>query len=354
MEPIALAALILLNALSCGAGDERRDVAKADGLAAQYPGDVGLEGNPAVVATKHTGPIAPRRTAVEPRSFVYKRADGCDIRADVYSAGAGTRPVVLWIHGGALIMGSRGGDPRPALLKRFLSAGYHVVSMDYRLAPETKLPGIAEDLRDAYRWVRERGPALFGADPERVAVAGASAGGYLTLLAGSRLRPRPKALVSFYGYGDIVGDWYSRPDPYYCKAPLVPAEEAYAAVAHGTLSEGEAPGRERFYLYCRQHGLWPREVVGHDPDSEPKAFDPWCPVRHVGADYPPTLLLHGDQDTDVPYQQSVMMAEALARAGVEHELITIPGAGHVFDREDNEATRQAFSRVMSFVNRWLR
>jgi dipeptidyl aminopeptidase/acylaminoacyl peptidase len=44
------------------------------------------------------------------------------------------------------------------------------------------------------------------------------------------------------------------------------------------------------------------------------------------------MLLHGDKDTDVPYQLSVMMAEQLKRHGVEHELITIPGGGHGFDR----------------------
>jgi acetyl esterase/lipase len=286
-------------------------------------------------------------------TFVYKTAGGCEIRADVYSAGDGPRPVILWIHGGALIMGWRGGLA-DSQRDRYLGAGYHVVSIDYRLAPETKLPEIAEDLRDAHRWVREEGPGRFGADPDRIAVIGGSAGGYLTLLAGCLLRPRPQALVSFYGYGDIVGEWYSRPDPYYCTLPPVPAEEAYAAVGHGVLSEDRAErDRGRFYLYCRQQGLWPREVVGHDPATEPEAFAPWCPVRHVGAAYPPTLLLHGDQDTDVPYQQSVMMAGALSQAGVRHELITIAGGGHGFDWEENEATASAFARVMGFLGERL-
>jgi dipeptidyl aminopeptidase/acylaminoacyl peptidase len=120
------------------------------------------------------------------------------------------------------------------------------------------------------------------------------------------------------------------------------------------LSEDRAErDRGRFYLYCRQQGLWPREVVGHDPATEPEAFAPWCPVQQVAAAYPPTLLLHGDQDTDVPYQQSVMMAEALSRAGVRHELITIAGGGHGFDWEENEATASAFARVMGFLGEAL-
>src|SRR5215470_3156750 len=88
-----------------------------------------------------------------PQTETYKTVDGLDIKADVYGAGTGAkRPAVVWIHGGALIMGSRRGVPRP-LRERLLGYGYTIVSIDYRLAPETKLPGIIDDLRDAFRWV---------------------------------------------------------------------------------------------------------------------------------------------------------------------------------------------------------
>ena len=146
-------------------------------------------------------------------TYTYKTVPGCNIQADVYRApGDGVRPVILWIHGGALIMGNRSGI-NTVQLQEYLNAGYTVVSIDYRLAPETKLKAIIEDLQDAYRWVREKGPDLFQADPHRIAVIGHSAGGYLTLMAGFCLNPRPRALVAFYGYGDIAGKWYSDPDP---------------------------------------------------------------------------------------------------------------------------------------------
>jgi dipeptidyl aminopeptidase/acylaminoacyl peptidase len=184
-------------------------------------------------------------------------------------------------------------------------------------------------------------------------VVGHSAGGYLTLATGFRVTPRPRALVSFYGYGDIAGSWYSRPDPHYCQQPPVPPEEARAAVGGEVLSESYAPQRDRFYLYCRQQGLWPQEVAGHSPDSEPEAFDPLCPLRNITPDYPPTLLLHGDRDTDVPYEQSVLMATALARAGVEHDLVTIPGGEHGFDAADTAASRDALARALAFLRAHL-
>ena len=108
-------------------------------------------------------------------------------------------------------MGDRRGIDR-ALAGALIDAGYVLVSIDYRLAPETKLPAILEDVRDAFAWIRKDGPRLFGAEADRIVVLGGSAGGYLTLMSGFLIEPRPKALVSYWGYGDIAGDWYSRPD----------------------------------------------------------------------------------------------------------------------------------------------
>src|ERR1041384_8278971 len=139
---------------------------------------------------------------------VYKRAGSCEIKLDVYRPDDDiVRPVVFWIHGGALIGGDRNGI-RKDQLASYIDAGFAVVSIDYRLAPETKLPEIIDDLKDAYRWVRKEGSKRYKLDDKRIAVIGHSAGGYLTLMAGFCLEPRPKALVAFYGYGDIVGDWY--------------------------------------------------------------------------------------------------------------------------------------------------
>jgi acetyl esterase/lipase len=286
-------------------------------------------------------------------SYVYKVAQGCEIEADVYRpSGDAARPAILWLHGGALIFGHRG-QIAPRQLERYLQAGYTLVSVDYRLAPETRLEAIIEDLQDAYAWLCAQGPRLFGVDPARVAVIGHSAGGYLALMSGFCVRPRPRALVSFYGYGDIGGHWYSRPDPFYSQQPAVSQKEAHQAVGGPARSHSSSPERFRFYLYCRQQGIWPREVSGHDPDAEPGWFKAYCPLYNVTADYPPTLLLHGDQDTDVPYEQSVLMDGKLERCGVAHELLTMAGQGHGFDvqgegRQD-PAVAAAFDRVLAFL-----
>jgi len=262
---------------------------------------------------------------------------------------------IVYIHGGALIYSSRK-VINSEQLELYLEAGYTVISIDYRLAPETKLPEIIADIQDAFRWISNQGPDLFSVDPQRIAVVGNSAGGYLALMSGCCVVPRPKAIVSFYGYGDIVGDWYSKPDPYYCQQPKVP-EEASGRHANGPIiSEPyEGRGKHKFYLYCRQNGLWPLEIGGHDPEEEPSFFVPYCPIQNITADYPPTLLLHGDRDTDVPYQQSVLMDKELSQHQVRHELITMSGRRHGFDNAmDDRMVKDAFNKVLAFLDKHIK
>jgi acetyl esterase/lipase len=292
------------------------------------------------------------------KTHTYKTVGDTKIQVDVYRADdAQVRPVVVWLHGGAMIMGSRRGVPND-LLDLCRTEGFALASFDYRLAPEVKLPAIAEDLQDAFAWLRAQGLRL-GLDPARVVVTGGSAGGYLTLLAGCRVRPRPTALVAYWGYGDVDGAWYTQPSEHYRKqVPLVTREEAYRAVGGPVLTgtEGGAAqqGRGRYYLYLRQNGLWTREVTGFDPARERARLDPYCPVRNVTADYPPTLLVHGTEDTDVPYALSVAMAEALARQRVAHELVTVHGAGHGLAGGDPGRVREARAKALAFIRQHLK
>ena len=287
-------------------------------------------------------------------TYTYKTVGDLQIRADVYSPpDDDIRPAILWIHGGALIWGSRSWLD-PVQVDSYVDAGYTVIAIDYRLAPQVKLNQILEDL-DAYAWVRSEGPQLFRIDPSRIAVVGHSAGGYLTMMAGFRLSPRPAALVSFYGYGDIAGEWLSRPDAFYNQQRVVSENAAREAAGRRVVADAAGSDRAPFYLHTRQRGIWAMEVVGVTPESAPLAFDALCPIRNVTSTYPPTLLLHGDNDADVPFEQSALMAAELGEQGVEHELIVMPGLGHVFDAAmDDPAVRSAFAFWPSWASGWVR
>jgi dipeptidyl aminopeptidase/acylaminoacyl peptidase len=187
-------------------------------------------------------------------------------------------------------------------------------------------------------------------DADRIGVCGGSAGGYLTLMAGFHVNPRPKALVSFWGYGDIVGDWESRPAPFYLKQPAVSREEALASVGRVPLSEPpEDNHRGRFYLYCRQQGLWPKEVAGHDPDTEARWFEAYCPIRNLTREYPPTMLIHGTEDTDVPFEQSKTIAESLRRVGVEQKFLAVTGGEHGIANIVSDEQERIYGEAAAFL-----
>jgi acetyl esterase/lipase len=163
-------------------------------------------------------------------SFAYKTVDQKPIYADVsIPKGSGSHPAILFFHGGALIQGSREWI-LPWQRQLYVDAGFVFVSIDYRLAPETKLPEILSDIEDAYLWLRNVGPGLFDVDPESISVLGNSAGGYLALTSGYRFTPRPRAIVSFYGYGDVTGDWYTEPSEEFLGDGEIPETDARAAV----------------------------------------------------------------------------------------------------------------------------
>src|SRR5262249_34930737 len=111
--------------------------------------------------------------------------------------------------------------------------------------------------------------------------------------------------------------------------------------------------RGRFYLYLRQNGLWTKEVTGFDPQTERAKLDQFCPVRNVMPEYPPTMLVHGTEDTDVPYELSAAMAKEFERHKLPTELVTVHGAGHGLAGGDRKLVEEAHARALAFVRTQL-
>jgi len=236
-------------------------------------------------------------------NVVYLRANGWEGKLDVYAQRTQTStPVVIYIHGGGWVRGSKDGSVLSAL--PYLAMGYSVVNVEYRLADVSLAPAAIEDCRCALRWVVGHAKD-YNFDVGRIVIAGASAGGHLALTTGmiptsagfdricqEQGEPRIAAIVDFFGITDV--------------ADLL-----------------DGPNKKPF------PETWPYTVqwLGNQAnrDAVAKAASP---LTYVRAGVPPTIAIHGDADPLVPYAHSTRLNDALQKAGVAHELVTVPGGGH--------------------------
>jgi len=298
--------------------------------------------------------FAAPKLSYKKQTLTFKTVKGLAIKASVARPDDNVaRKVVVSIHGGALIMGHRDGVSG-RVRDWAQNAGHVIVSIDYRLAPETRLPEIHQDVVDAFAWIRKDGPRLFHADTSKIAVVGGSAGGHLTFTTGYRVSPRPTVLLPLWGYGDLVGDWLSKPSPHpRHNQRKVSKEVALKQIAAAPISDS----RERqgngslFYLYCRQQGIWPQNVSpGWNPHTQEEKFHPYMAVKNVGDDYPPTVMIHGDQDTDVPHEQSLLMVEQFKRYKIPHKLHTIVGGEHGLGGGDPKLISSVYEEAFAFMD----
>ncbi|WP_391117599.1 alpha/beta hydrolase [Psychrobacillus sp. L3] len=282
-------------------------------------------------------------------TVIYKKDERFTLEGDYYETSSTNAPVVVYIHGGGLLWGTKE-ELSEDMIYLYTNNGYGLFSINYRLAPETKLPDIMEDVEDALLWIESEGPKQFSIDPQKIVVVGSSAGGFLALSTGT-FKNKPRAIVSFYGYGDISADWATSQNSFYCQKDLVSKEMTKHIITDEVISEASVEERFLLYLYARQTGEWVQEVTGINPTINKEALLKYCPIHHVTKDYPPTLLLHGTNDVDVPYLQSVFMRAALIKENVKAKLITIPNGEHVFEKDfHNPVVQNALKEVIDFLH----
>jgi acetyl esterase len=251
---------------------------------------------------------------------------GRGVHADVVvPGGGGPHPVLVYLHGGGWVSGSA--RTHRKLAHRFAEAGFLVVSVDYRLAPEHPFPAGLEDCVAALRWAASEAQR-FGGDPTRLAVGGDSAGANLSAaaaigLARERSAPRVGAALLLYGVFDFatIGDGLDR-------------DERLAEIGRGMVD----------LMVDSYLGGRPAPGLLRDPRVSP---------LHAAEHLPPSFVVVGGADPLTG--QSERLAEALGRAGVAHEHVVVGGMPHGFAQmEFFPQARQTIDRMAEFLRKHLR
>ena len=247
-------------------------------------------------------------------NVTYLTANNYDAKLDLYLPGGqtGPRPVLVYIHGGGWTGGTKEGSALTPL--PYMEMGWAVANVEYRLARVSLAPAAVEDCRCALRWIY-RNAKEYNFDLNKIVVTGGSAGGHLALTTGM--------LTSAAGLDyECPGD--RGPGPVNTDEMKVAAIISWFGITD--VAELLSGANRRAYAVAWLGGLANREETAKRVS----------PMTYVRKGLPPTMLIHGDADPVVPYTQAVRLNQALEKAGVPHEFVTVPGGKHGgFTDEEN-------------------
>ncbi len=263
-------------------------------------------------------------------------------------------PLLLYIHGGGWIEGSKDGCPGEA----FARNGYAVACVDYRLASapqgcpaELLFPAQIHDVKAAVRWLRQHADQ-YGLDPARFGALGDSSGGHLAALLGTSAGVPELEGTENPGASDAVqavADWFGPVD--ITQGPVV-FEDDPCTTNFDDLNRTYG-GEETPYFYWTL--AWGTFLGGSlsDPAVLGRATQA-TPLTYVDANDPPFLIIHGEADDMVPIEQSEALAAALNEAGVEVTFIRVPNAGHGFYTPEETAMPEFLEPTLEFFDRHLK
>jgi acetyl esterase/lipase len=234
----------------------------------------------------------------------YARVADRSLKLDLYQLdGAQSAPLLVWVHGGAWERGSKEPMPLTALVER----GFAIASLDFDPASVAPFPGQIHEIKAAVRFLRARASS-YGYDATRIGILGASSGGHLAALAGVTNRHPElegtlgaergtssdvQAIVSYFGASNLT-----------------------------TILKQSTP----FGLNVRTPSV--KVLLGAAPEENETVARLASPVFHVDASDPPLLLLHGDQDPQMPINQSHELQGAYDKLALDGAFVVVHGAVH--------------------------
>jgi acetyl esterase/lipase len=245
---------------------------------------------------------------------------------------------VVYLHGGAWSLLDKDFFTHP-FFRHLAAQGHVVMDVAYRLYPETDMLGMVGDAKRAIAWMKAQGPS-YGVNPERVVVAGGSAGGHLALLAA--YTPREVALtpeeagqtdlsvgavISCYGPTDLRAYYdYTRQIIWGHLGQATEARPPDPLIRRVLGTSYERLGLGKSGAVGAMEPL-----VGGTPETVPDLYALFSPSTHVQPGCPPTLLIQGKDDVIAPVSATNMLFEQLVACGVPAVNIIFPHAEHGFD-----------------------
>jgi acetyl esterase/lipase len=252
------------------------------------------------------GPAASAQQGVrEFKDLVYATVDGKTLGLDLYlPAGVQNPPLLVWVHGGAWRAGTKA-----QVQKQFFENGYATASLDFRQSTEARFPAMVHDIKAAIRFLRAKAKE-YGYRTDRIAISGASSGGHLAALVG--VTNGHKELEGTLG--DHLGESSS-----------VQAIISYFGASNLTSILAQSTP---FGLNVRKPAL--DLLLGGQPEEEgiKELATLASPVVHVDRNDPPLLLLHGDQDPQMPINQAHELHGAYKKLGLDVAFDVVHGAAH--------------------------
>jgi len=247
---------------------------------------------------------------------------------DLYTPGAGGPwPLVVAIHGGAFMMGDRRREL--SHLPALLAAGYAVAAVEYRFSGEALFPAAVLDVKQATAYLRAHAAEL-NLDPSFFAAWGRSAGGHLSAMLGVT---SGQATEFDTAAGDssvqAVIDWYGPSDFLQMDAQFIAGPPT-----------GDVPPVQNHDEPNSPESRWIGGPIQELPEATARANPISYVAGAIGA-LPPFFLSAGTSDHLVPYQQTLILADALRAHGTPVELPILDGALHGDQRFESELTQPA-------------
>ena len=256
--------------------------------------------------------------------LVYGHKAGMALTLDVFRPASPNGASVLNMVSGGWVSRWRDPEQAQAGYQALLDQGFTVFAIRHGSSPRFNVPEAYADVTRAVRYVRLHAPH-FGLDAERIGVYGGSAGGHLSLMLGLNSdEGDPNAADEVLRHSSRVAAVVANYPPVDLRPRATPSERFPATIPDQSLffAGGVVPGAaERFVAI----------------DVEDEAGASVSPILFVTPDDPPTLLIHGDADALVDFNNSELMQAALIASGVETGRVVIEGAGHGFRTPEDRA-----------------